>query len=63
MSSTSGKIEGRSLLWECSMTVCCITGSARHFSVLTSDNTWRLYCLDNLQIAEQTFELQLRSQQ
>jgi len=37
-----------------------VAGSVKHFSVLSSDNTFRLYCLDNLTIAEQSFTLHLR---
>lgn len=33
-------------------------GSDEHFAVLTDDNYWRLYCIDDLTVPEQTFELQ-----
>ena len=42
------------------MACLLLAGSVKHFSVLSSDNTFRLYCLDDLTIAEQTFNLQLR---
>lgn len=34
-------------------------GSESHFAVLTNDSFWRLYHIDDLTVAEQTFELQL----
>lgn len=34
--------------------------SDTHLAVLTSDNTWRLYNTQRADLAEQTFELQLR---
>lgn len=34
-------------------------GSESHIAVLTNDNFWRVYHVDDLTVAEQTFELQL----
>ena len=42
------------------MAVSSAADSAKHFGVLSSDDTFRLFCLDDLQLAEQTFHLELR---
>ncbi|KAL3148236.1 hypothetical protein ABBQ38_013707 [Trebouxia sp. C0009 RCD-2024] len=34
-------------------------GSESHFAILTSDSFWRMYHIDDLTVAEQTFKLQL----
>lgn len=44
----------------CAFSLWCIfAGSLRHLVVLTSDNVLRVYCQDDLSIAEQSFSLQL----
>ena len=42
-----------------SLTVPVSAGSESHIAVLTNDSFWRLYHIDDLTVAEQTFELQL----
>lgn len=34
-------------------------GTESHFAMLTNDSFWRLYHVDDLTVAEQTFELQI----
>ena len=41
------------------LTAASNAGSESHFAVLTNDSFWRLYHIDDLTVAEQTFELQL----
>ena len=36
-------------------------GSSRHLAVLTSDQAWQLYNVDNLSMPEQRFQLQWQS--
>ena len=36
-------------------------GSSRHLAVLTSDQAWQLYSVDNLSMPEQRFQLQWQS--